>query len=140
MVSDHVTGLTSTQTPEHWAQQLERRYLGEHVTRVMEAPSTPKRASGSPTRDSGRAESPKSSDGSGTPRVELKQSPKREFELLAGAASLSERKQQLFKQRDEIRAVYNERASTVNATLTPFREVRTGCARGEHVTNHDCLI
>lgn len=91
--------------------------MGEHVTRVMEAPVTPKRASGSPTRDSTRAESPKSGDS--TP----KHSPKRELELLAGTASLSERKQQLFK-RDEVRAVYNERASTLNATLVPFREVR----------------
>ena len=91
----------------------------------MEAPSTPKRASGSPTRDSTRAESPKSGDSSAIYSSELKVSPKRELELLAGTASLSERKQQLFK-RNEIRAVYNERASTVNATLTPFREVRTG--------------
>lgn len=94
--------------------------MGEHVTRVMEAPVTPKRASGSPTRDSTRAESPKSGDSA---RPEHKHSPKRELELLAGTASLSERKQQLFK-RDEVRAVYNERASTLNATLVPFREVR----------------
>jgi len=114
--------LRQAQTPEHWAQQLERRYLGEHATRVIEPPVTPKRLSSSPTRDSMRTDSPKSGDSSASYRAEDKHSPKRDLTLLAGTASLSERKRQLFQQRDEMRAAYTERAS-LNATLVPFREV-----------------